>query len=142
MQGDTLTIVLFLASVVISLFGWLLKQRIAAQEKENERLAEACDNNELQIAAIQREQRLMVTRTELDEYKRDTTNMIEALRTGIKIDLENIRRNEIKELHDILRDETRQTRSELREDLNNSMRAIRDELKTLHTNLAHSKVIP
>lgn len=136
MQGDTLNIILFIAGVAISLVGWLLRARIATQEDENKRLAAQCDKNSEEITELQREQRDLVTRQELDEYKRDTSNMIEALRMGIKVDLENIRRNEIKELHDILRDETRQTRNELRGDLNNSMQSIREELKLLHSNLA------
>lgn len=135
MQGDSLTILLFGAGAILSVLGWLLRQRVSAQEQENKRLATECERNEQAIQDLQREQRNLVTRQELEEYKRDTGNMIDALRAGIKVDLENIRRNEIRELHEIIREETRLTRAEMREDIGKLTHALQDQIRTLHHNM-------
>lgn len=135
MSGESLNIVLFGAGVVLSVFGWLIRQKLTAQEKENQRLASDLSSCEVQIQDLQREQRNLVTRQELDEYKRDTSTMIESLRSGIKVDLENIRRNEIKELYDVLREETRQTRSEMRDDMNKLTHALQEQLRHIQHQL-------
>lgn len=129
MTGDTLTIVIFAGGLAASVFGWLLRQQIAAQATANQRLEKECEANRNQILELQREQHNFVTRQELDE-----------LRNGIKADLESVRRVEIKELYDLLRQETRQIRNDMREDVNQLSRSLADQVKQLQASVKGAAV--
>ena len=121
MTGDTLTIVIFAGGIATSVFGWFLRQQIAAQQGAFVRLERECEANRNQIQELQREQHNFVTRQEMDE-----------LRSGIKADLGNMRRVEIKELYDLLRQETRQIRNDMRDDVNQLSRNLVEQIKQMH----------
>ena len=129
MTGDTLTIVIFAGGIATSVFGWLLRQQIQAQQGAFVRLEKECEANRNQIQELQREQHNFVTRQEMDE-----------LRSGIKADLENMRRVEIKELYDLLRQETRQIRNDMREDVNQLSRSLADQVKQLQASVKGAAV--